>query len=313
MPHDVHPQIQAILDTMAALNIPKLHTLSPQDARHLSDETARKRLEVYPAPPVEQVINASTGPGYGHVPLRIYTPTAQNLHGAIVFFHGGGHVIGSLDSYDTVTRHLANVTGQIVVSVDYRMAPEFPFPAAPNDCFDATRWVHANATTLGIDPAKISVCGDSAGGNLAAVVALKARDADLPLATQILVYPVVDYTNRTPSYEKYGTGYGPLETDGVEWFTNLYLPNSADHMDWRAAPKYAADHSNLPPALVLTAECDVLHDEGVAYAAQLNDAGSPATHINYAGMIHAFFNYLGLVDATETAHQDIADFLKKTL
>ena len=140
-----------------------------------------------------------------------------------------------------------------------------------------------------------------------------ARDANLALASQILVYPVVDYTNRTPSYAKYGEGYGVLETAGVDWFMERYIPDTSQRTDWRAAPKNAPDHAGLAPALILTAECDVLHDEGVDYTAQLNAAGTPAKHIEYAGMTHGFFSYLGLVDATETAHQDVADFLKETL
>ncbi|MEJ6709226.1 MAG: alpha/beta hydrolase [Amylibacter sp.] len=313
MPKDVHPQIQAIIDIMAALGVPKIQDMTVHAARSLVDQTALKRLETYPAPAVAQVTNTSTGAGYGHVPLRIFHPTAAQNTPAIVFFHGGGHVLGSLDSYDTVTRFLANTTGATVISVDYRMAPESPFPAAVDDCFDATRWALTNAAALNIDPAKITVCGDSAGGNLAAVVALMARDAEIPLAAQILIYPVVDYRGGTPSYEKYGEGYGVLETAGVKWLMDRYLPDAAQHDDWRATPKNATSHKGLAPALFIIAECDILRDEGTAYEAQLKSAGVSTKIIQYAGMTHGFFSYLGLVDDAENAHRAVADSLKETL
>ncbi len=166
------------------------------------------------------------------------------------------------------------------------------------------------AASLNIHPTKISVCGDSAGGNLAAVTAIMARDANIPLAAQILVYPVIDYRGGTPSFTKYATGYGGLECDTVTWFKDLYLPDPDTYDDWRACPRNAPSLENLPPALLITAECDVLHDEGVAFAAQLRAANVPTQHVNYPGMIHGFFNYLGLADDADAAHQTVADFLK---
>ncbi len=309
MPDDVHPQIQTLLDTMAALNLPAIQSLSVQDARAMFEGFANSRRESYPPPHVAEVINTTTGADFGDIPVRVYRPNLDATAPAVVYFHGGGHVIGSLDSYDTVTRYMANATGHTVISVDYRMAPEHIFPAAPMDCFTATQWVAQNAKALQIDATKISVCGDSAGGNLATVVALMARDANLPIAAQILIYPVVDYRGGTPSYDRYATGYGGLESETVTWFMDHYIPDPAKRDDWRASPIQAVSLSGLPPTLIITAECDVLHDEGATYAAALRDAGNTVTYQDYAGMIHGFFNYLGLADDTEKAHQAVADFL----
>lgn len=310
MPKDVHPQIQTLLDAMAALNLPAIESLFVPDARAMFEGFADKRRESYPSPEVTSVIDTTTDADSGAIPLRIYRPT-QATAPAIVYFHGGGHVIGSLDSYDTVARTLARTCQATVISVDYRMAPEHVFPAAPNDCFAATKWVHENATTLNIAPDKIALCGDSAGGNLATVTALMARDAGLPIVAQILVYPVIDYRGGTPSSERYATGYGGLQASTVTWFMDHYLPDLATRDDWRACPRTAPTHAGLPPTLIITAECDVLHDEGVAYADQLRAAGVTVEHIDYAGMIHGFFNYLGLADDAQNAHQAVADFLRE--
>jgi len=312
MPKDVHPQVQAVLDQMTALGVPKVQDLDTVQARALMEAMAVARREEYQPPAVREVFNTTTGPGYGHVPVRVYKTVKEKNAPVIVFFHGGGHVIGSLDSHDTAARYLALACDCTLVSVDYRMGPEHPFPAAVEDCFDATRWVSAQAETLGIDPAKVVVCGDSAGGNLAAVVSLMARDqGKLPIAAQVLIYPVIDYRGGTDSYARYGEGYGVLETKTVAWFRERYLPESQDFDDWRACPRNAASHEGLPATLVLTAECDVLRDEGVAYAAQLQSAGVHVDHIEYAGMVHGFFTFLGLVDDSNRAHQSVASFLKQ--
>ncbi|MEO1492253.1 MAG: alpha/beta hydrolase [Pseudomonadota bacterium] len=312
MPDDVHPQIQAILDKTAELGIPKIQDLEADAARALVEGLAAARREAYPPPEVASVEMATTGPGYGHVPVRIYRTGSETPAPVIVFYHGGGHVIGSLDSHDTAARFLARTIGCTLVSVDYRMGPEHPFPAAIEDCYDATRWVAANAEALGVDPARLAVCGDSAGGNLAAAVALMARDSGAArISAQVLIYPVIDYRGGTPSFEKYARGYGVLEDDTVTWFMERYLPDPAMRDDWRACPRLAPSHANLPPALIQVAECDVLRDEGLAYAQQLTDAGVMTETIRYPGMIHGFFTYLGLVDDTEAAHRDIANWLKR--
>ena len=310
MPEDVHPQIQTVLDTMAALNLPKLEAGSPYDARALMEGMAEARRESLPPPHVAEMRNTTTGPGFGHVPVRIYRPNPDAISPAIIFFHGGGFVIGSLESYDAVARSLALKCNATVVSVDYRMAPEHVFPAAGQDCFDAVRWMCANANSLKIDPAKLVVCGDSAGGNLAAVAALMARDAGVPIAAQVLIYPTIDTRFDTASYERYATGYGALEATTVEWFMDHYLPDKAMREDWRASPKNAPSHADLPPALIITAECDVLRDDGVAYTELLTAANVATEYVEYAGMIHGFFNYLGLADDAEAAHDRVAAFLK---
>ena len=303
-----------MLERTAELGIPKVHTLQTGAARDLFEQMAAARRDSYPAPEVAEVRTESTGPGFGHVPVRIYKPTASTDGTAIVFFHGGGHVFGSLDSHDTAARFLARETGATVVSVDYRMGPEHPFPAAIEDGYDATRWVSAKAESLGVDPARLVVCGDSAGGNIAAVVALMAQsDDEISLAAQVLVYPVIDYRGGTASFDRYAEGYGILEGSTVAWFMDRYLPDPATRDDWRANPGLAPSHAGLPPALVLTAECDVLHDEGIAYCAQLEAAGVVTEHINYPGMIHGFFVQLGLLDDAEKAHADIARFLSRQL
>ena len=303
-----------MLERSAQLGIPKIHDLETEAARDLFEQLAAARRDSYPAPEVAEVWNTSTGPGFGHVPVRIYKPSASNVGTVIVYFHGGGHVLGSLDSHDTAARFLARQTGATVVSVDYRMGPEHPFPAAIEDAYDATRWVRAKSESLGIDPARLVVCGDSAGGNIAAVVALMAQsDDEISLAAQVLVYPVIDYRGGTASHDRYAEGYGILEGSTVAWFMDRYLPDPATRDDWRANPGLARSHAGLPPALVLTAECDVLRDEGIAYCAQLEAAGVATEHINYPGMIHGFFVQLGLLDDAERAHADIARFLNRHL
>lgn len=312
MPQDLTPQMNAVLDAIAEAGIPKVHTLAPQPARDLIEALSAARLEKYPSPQVHSVETRSTGPGYGHVPVRIYRPSdAANLP-VVVFYHGGGHVFGSLDTHDTPCRYLCREAGCAVVAVDYRMGPEHPFPAAVEDSYDATRWVSDRASVLGLDASRLAVAGDSAGGNLAAVVALMARDSgDLPISAQVPIYPVVDYRGGTPSHERYGTGYGVLEKDTVAWFRTHYFAADADMDDWRGAPHLATHHGDLPPALILTAECDVLKDEGVAYAKQLSDAGVAVEHVDYKGVVHGFFGYLGLVDEAEQAHAKVAEYLTR--
>ncbi|MBJ6372851.1 alpha/beta hydrolase [Sedimentitalea arenosa] len=310
MPEDVHPQIQGLLHRMAELGLPKVQDLDTRAARELLEGLSAVRRKDYPPPEVLSVEMRSTGAGYNHVPLRIYRVSDSDGAPVILFYHGGGHVIGSLDSHDAAARFLAWACGATVVSVDYRMAPEHPFPAAVEDAYEAARYIADHAEALGVDATRLALCGDSAGGNLAAVVALMARDREaFAVTAQALVYPVVDCVDRTASYDRYGEGYGVLEADTVSWFMDRYLPDPAMRRDWHASP-IRAELSGLPPTFVLTAECDVLHDEGVAFAAKLKLAGVEAEHREYPGMIHGFFTYLGQVDAAQQMHQDIAAFLK---
>jgi acetyl esterase len=251
---------------------------------------------------------AIPGPG-GPVRLRLYWPKvadAGNPVPAIVYYHGGGHVIGSLDTHDFVARNLCAGAGALVASVDYRMGPEHKFPAAVDDSFAAMQWVHANAGGLGADAARLGVHGDSAGANLAAVVALMAHDAGQPrLCLQSLVYPVTDYTMSMPSYRKFATGYGILTREAMLWFRNHYLCRAEDAEDWRASPLKAANLAGTAPAIVITAECDVLHDEGERYAAALREAAVPVEYREYPGMIHAFFGMVPLVDDAMNAQRAV--------
>ena len=305
IPTDVHPEIEAFLRQMAEAELPSIQELTPEAAREQFEAGMRARLAVFPAPPVASVENRTIPGPAGTIPVRVYRDSdgAGPAPPGLAWFHGGGHVIGSLDTHDAMARHLCREAGCVVVSVDYRMGPEHPFPAAVDDCVAAVRWLAAHGREIGADPGRIAVGGDSAGGNLAAVAALTARDEGGPaLRHQLLVYPVTDYRCRGPSYERYARGYGTLEAESMRWFQRHYLggPDGAD--DWRASPLLAADLSGLPPALVITAECDVLRDEGVAYAERLAESGTPCEHAPFPGMIHGFFGLLGIAGAAAEAH-----------
>lgn len=310
MPSDVHPQIQVILDRAVELGVQRLQDMTLTAGRAQAEALAEAGRKAFPPPQVTSVENTTTGPGYSHVPVRIYRMTAKSTAPAIVYFHGGGHVICSLETHDTIARSIAVKTGCTLISVDYRMGPEHPFPAAVLDSFDALRWVNDNCEKLNIDQTKIAVCGDSAGGNLAAVVALMAR-GQIDISAQVLVYPVIDYRGGTPSFERYGEGYGSLSAATMQWFLERYLPESSMRDDWRACPRNAEITPDLPPALVLVAECDVLHDDGVNYATQLKQAGVNVQFEEYSGMTHGFFGFLGQVNATNDAHETVAAFLQR--
>ncbi len=307
----LHPQVVTLLENMAAANLKPVYELTPAEARAQFDAMAAKRdSERTPVDVIEEI--SVPGPA-GDIRVRLYRPEAAGPGDLplLVFFHGGGHVIGSLDSHDEVARVLCAGAGCLVSSVDYRLAPEHKFPAAIEDAFAATSWLADNAASLGADANKIAVGGDSAGANIAAVVALMARDAGGPaLVAQHLVYPVADYACQSPSYKPYGVGFGPVSEAGMLWFQNHYLRGPEDIADWRASPLKALDLSGLPPALVITAECDVLHDEGVAYAEALAAAGTPVEHIDWAGMIHGFFSFAPLLDEGKAAQRHACERLR---
>jgi acetyl esterase len=246
------------------------------------------------------------------MPVRIYWPNAAGRLPAIAYYHGGGHVIGSLDSHDLIARNLCGGAEAVVVSIDYRMGPEHRFPAAVEDSVAGLEWLHANAASLGADPGRLGVHGDSAGANLAAVVALIARDKGGPkLRLQSLVYPVADFRMETESYTKYATGCGILTADAMRWFRGHYLRTVDDALDWRASPLLVADLKGVAPAIVIAAECDVLHDEGFAYAERLKAAGIEVEYRRYAGMIHAFFGMMPSVDDAMNAQRAVWTAFKK--
>ena len=307
----VHPQIQQVIDALAASEFGPVHGLTPAQAREQYERMVRAR-GIAPAP-VGAVEDRAIPGAAGDLPVRIYRPDADAGHPpALVYYHGGGHVIGNLDTHDAVARNLCNGAGCVVVSVDYRLAPEHKFPAAAEDAFAAARWCAAQGPEVGIDPHRMAVGGDSAGGNLAAVAALMARDAGGPaIRLQVLVYPVTDYACDTQSYRTYGDGYGMLEARAMRWFRDHYLSGEADRLDWRAAPLRADDLSGLPPALVLTAQCDVLHDEGEAYAQRLREAGVDVEYLDCEGMIHGFFTMAPMIDGAVRAQARVCGALKR--
>jgi len=306
----LHPQIRDVLKVMAEAGLRPIEEMTPIEAREQMEATARARkAEPLPVAKIEERL--FPGPG-GATRVRLYWPQGAAPAPAIVYFHGGGHVIGSLDTHDFVARNLCGGTEAMVASVDYRMGPEHKFPAAVDDCFAALEWVHANAANLGADPRRIGVHGDSAGGNLAAVVALLARDAGGPrLRLQSLVYPVTDYGLASDSYDKYATGYGVLTRAAMVWFRDHYLRSAEDGSDWRASPIRAASLAGVAPAIVITAECDVLHDDGERYAEALRGAGVPVEYKEFRGMIHAFFGMVPAVDDAMNAQRMVWTAFKR--
>jgi acetyl esterase len=275
-------------------------------------EAMVRARQVGPPTPVARIEHrAAPGPG-GAVALRIYRPAEPAPLPAIVYFHGGGHVIGSLDTHDAIARNLCAGVGAVVVSVDYRMAPEHRFPAAVEDAFATLRWVHSEAAALGVVPDRLALSGDSAGANLAAVAALIARDAGAPrLRLQTLIYPITDFHFAGESYARYAEGYGVLTRGAMEWFRRHYLAAPGDADDWRASPIRAPDLGGVAPALVVTAECDVLCDDGARYAAALERAGVPVEYREYPGMIHGFFGMAPAVDAAVEAQGEVIAALRR--
>jgi acetyl esterase len=296
------PQARALLDCLSRAGVQPLRELSAPDARRMY-RLSRAPLAA-PAPEVAETRElAIPGPG-GAIRARYYraygaeagTPLA-----CVVYFHGGGWVCGDLDTHDVVCRGIANHARCAVVAVDYRLAPEHKFPAAVEDAAAAVRWVSAGAASLDVDAERLVVCGESAGGTLAAVAAITARDSGgPPLAMQILVYPVTDFGMGTGSYERLADGY-LLTRESMLWYRGHYLRDERDVADWRASPLRAADLSRLPPAYVVTAGFDPLLDEGRAYAERLTAAGVPVTYECFEGQIHAFLPMGGVLAAANHA------------
>ncbi|MGC8525183.1 MAG: alpha/beta hydrolase [Acidibrevibacterium sp.] len=308
MPLDVHAA--KVLEMIRLSGRPPYETLAPAEARQFSRNA---RAVLAPEPPeMGAVRDIKIGEG-GAIPARLYRPLGSAPNAALpalIYFHGGGWVIGDLDTHDVVCRQIANGSGAAVVSVDYRLAPEHKFPAAVEDAIAATAWIAAHGATLGIDTARLAVGGDSAGGNLAAVVALDARDRNGPkLIQQVLVYPATESTMSHPSHERFAEGL-LLTRPTMKWFLGHYLRGAEDLADWRVSPLRATSLADLPPALVLTAGYDPLCDEGEDYAARLAAAGVPVTRVRVEGMIHGFLTMGKLIPATNEAVAMIAAALK---
>jgi acetyl esterase len=263
--------------------------------------------------PVASVRDRGLPGPHGEIPVRIYTPEGSTPFPVLVFFHGGGFVLCDLDTHDGTCRSLAKGAGCVVVSVDYRLAPEHPFPAGPEDCYAALRWVAEHAGELGGDPSRIAVGGDSAGGNLTAAATLMARERGGPdLRFQLLVYPVTNCDFDTDSYRENAEGYF-LTTSMMKWFWRQYLPDPSQAELPLASPLRAPDLSGLPPAHVVTAGYDPLRDEGEAYAARLREAGVAVTARRHDGMFHGFFAMTGLLDAAREAMDEACEALRKAL
>ena len=305
------PQCRALLDKAAAANVPGPEQSSADEARELYK---RSRLPLQPPKPEVGAVRDITIDGSrGPLTLREFRP--KGLHErrdlpALIYFHGGGWVIGDIDTHDTLCRQLSDGAGTAVYSVNYAKAPEHRFPAAVDDALLATRHVITSHAALGIDPARVGTGGDSAGGNLATVVAQSLRGKlPHPLALQLLIYPVTDLRLSMPSYQTYANGFG-LTASAMRHFRDTYLRGEADITDTRASPLLTTDLSGMPPALVLTAGFDPLRDEGAAYADALSAAGTPTQYICFERQIHGFIIMGGAVDEANTAVRLCADYLR---
>lgn len=291
--------------------MPGIETLTPEAARERFRGLAEMRKQMGPPEFVHSVENMKIpGPG-GEIPMRVYTPDIPKPAPVLIYYHGGGWVFGDLDSHDAVCRAIANLVPCVVASVDYRLAPEAKFPAAVEDSYAAVEWIFANAVKLGIDPDRIAVGGDSAGGNLSAVISQMARDRTGPkLVYQLLIYPATDMRMNTASMEE--NAAGPLLTRAsMDWFIGYYLRGEKDKTDPLASPLLASDLRGLPPAFIITAEADPLRDEGEDYGRKLAEAGVPVDVKRFAGMPHGFFSFAAALPAGQEAMADTTSRLRK--
>lgn len=308
------PQAQALLDSLAAQGVAPVHTLSPMAAR----EAYRRRrvLTQAPGPSVAQQLDLSPATNGRPLPMRLYRPLGwvQDSPGpalpALLYFHGGGWTVGDLESHDGVCRHLCNASGGVVVAVDYRLGPEHRFPAAYEDALAAFAWLVAQAASLGVDPHRVAVGGDSAGANLAAALCLGQRGTPEVPTFQLLIYPSTQMLTDTPSYHANGQGY-MLTKASMAWYMNNYLAQPADVQDWRASPLLAPSLAGLPPALVLTAGYDPLRDEGRLYADALSRAGVAAQYLCFERQIHGFITMTAAITEALTALDVCAAALRR--
>jgi acetyl esterase len=285
------PESQRLIDLMAAANRPAWNTLSPQAARDLY--LSLRPAAQGPRPAEAKVVDRTIPGPAGDLAVRLYRPASAPADArlpCLVYAHGGGWVFGNLDSHDVLCAQFAVEAGIVVFAIDYRLAPEARFPGAFDDIVAGLKWVAANGASIGVDPTRLSIGGDSAGGNLAAAVAIWARDNGGPkLRLQLLAYPVTDAVGRAESYRRYEDGYG-LNAATMEWFFDHYTPDKASRGDWRISPLRATSLGGLPPALVITAGYDPLRDEGRAYAFRLHQEGTQADLVEFGGMLHGFLS-----------------------
>ncbi len=312
----IAPQAQALLDQMNAQAGNAPPASSPQEQVAAQRQAYRATIPLAGAPEPVRRIEERTLPGPGGaIPARIYRPLEESGLPVLVYFHGGGFVAGDLDTHDAPLRAVANRSGCVIVSVAYGLAPERPFPAAPEDCCAATQWVAEHAAEIGADAARLAVGGDSAGGNMAAVVCLMARDRGGPrIRHQALLYPDTELTEDTESWRAFADTNRPILTrTGKLANIALYVPAGVDKKTPYASPLHAPSLANLPPALVVTGECDPQRDEGEAYAERLGASGVLVSHTRYPGMIHGFFQFAGVLDASRQLIEQTASSLKAAL
>ncbi|HEY7073384.1 MAG TPA: alpha/beta hydrolase [Acidimicrobiales bacterium] len=307
----VTAEVKTILDLLAAMEGPPIEEVTPDEMRAQYEAMSLAATKADVASVSDHV---APGPA-GDVPVRVYVPAGSSSEPrpVLVYFHGGGWVIGNIETHDPTARALAARSGVTVVSVDYRLAPEHPAPAALDDCVAAVEWVVASASELGIDPSRLAVGGDSAGGNLAAVVSCRLRDTSAAPRFQLLVYPVTDGTMGHPSYAENADGLF-LTRDMMAWFWQHYV-GSGSRTDPSVSPLHATASAleGLAPALVITAEFDPLRDEGEAYAARLSEAGVPCATTRYDGVIHGFFQMGDMIPEGNQALDEAADALRRAL
>lgn len=301
----MHPQVRSFLDAVATQNRPGWETMPPAEGRALF---ASFKAVFGEGPELHRVEDRMVAE---HVPVRVYWPTEGSHLPVVIYFHGGGWVLGDLGTHDPLCRRLAREADCVVVAVDYRLAPDAKFPAAFDDSFDATAYVSEHANEFNVDPSRLVVAGDSAGGNLAAAVAIRAAEVGSPaIRSQVLIYPVVEPHFETESYLAHAEGFG-LTRRTMMWFWEQYLASQDDAASHYAVPSRAPNLSELPPAHVLTAEYDVLLSEGESYAERLQAAGVPTTIRRYDGMIHGFVHCSGVFDVGRQAISDVAGYLRQ--